>query len=225
MIEVLKLVFKKWVIFLITIPPIISSLTFYFPEKNGYGLKIVYWVSEYQFYLMLGILIFAMFSIIVDNLKSGNLNEKEKPKKVLKSLPANIELETIQKENFEWVFKVGRYFTPDSKPEEDKLIEEIDMSKTRCIKCKSKIKKGVSAGFYNRRERFAQCPNQECELNKKLVSDYELENIEEQEKINFKSKVRLDFKKYWKIYYDEYYRITGGKFDEYQPPIRKTHRR
>ena len=221
MIKVLKLVIKKWFyLLIIVLPQGFGAIRFLFPDKN-FAIIISDYVSENRLIIFLVTFIITLFGIIIDLNRKKETESVEEPKKVLKSLPANFELETIQKENFEWVFKVGRYFTPDSKPEEDKFIEEIDMSKTRCIKCKSEIIKGVSTGFYNRKERYAQCPNQECELNKKLVSDYELENIEEQENLKFISSVRLDFDKYWQIYCRKYNKITNGKNDEFVQPIRK----
>ena len=140
------------------------------------------------------------------------MRESGKPKKELKPLKASFELETIQKDNYEWVFKIGRYFYPDSTPDIDKFIDAIEMSKTRCVLCKSDIEKNVSFGFPNRK-RGARCPNRECELYEKLISGYKFEDLEEQEKIKFISAVRKNFDKYWKIYCDEYNRITKGKND------------
>ena len=214
MIEALKLVFKKWYTWLFWLP----VLDLFFPINK---IKYLEWYKvEHGIIIVILVFLFAAITVIKEfNVIDCEIDQK--PKNNLKQLPANFELETIQKDNFEWVFKVGRYFTPDSKPEEDKFIEEIEMSKTRCIKCKSEIIKGVSPGFYNTKERYTQCPNQECELNKKLVSDYELENIEEQENLKFISSVRLDFDKYWQIYCRKYNKITNGKNDEFVQPIRK----
>ncbi|MBL7110034.1 MAG: hypothetical protein ISS11_07335 [Candidatus Marinimicrobia bacterium] len=169
-------------------------------------------------FIGIGIII-AMYKIMRDQEKVINNNRFSNPRKNLKDMLDNFELETIQKDNYEWTFKVGRFHSPKSNPDVDEFIEDIKMSKTRCVKCKSEIKKDVTTGFYNRKERYAQCPKQDCELYETLINDYELENIVEQEKINFKSKVRLDFKKYWKIYCKEYDRLTKGKYDDFEKPL------
>lgn len=206
-----------------------SFSKFIFPEKD-FAIKISDFIIGNRLIIVLISLVILLICVLIEvfiKVKKTEIDERGnlKSKPPLKSLKEEFLLSTYSIDNFEWKFKVGRFYDPTTNPDEDEFINDIEMSKTYCVKCKSKIKKGVSAGFYNRRERFAQCPNQECELNKKFISDYELENIEEQENLKFISRVRMDFDKYWGIYYDEYYRITGGKFDEYPPPIRKMHRR
>lgn len=212
MIKAIKLVFKKWYTWLSWIP----LLGFFFPIND---IKYFNWYEvEHGIIIVIGIFLFAAI-VVIKELNISDFKIDERPKSYLKPLPANFELETIQKENFEWIFKVGSYFTPDSMPEEDRFIEEIEMSKTRCKNCKNEIKKNISTG-YNPRAQYAQCPNQECELHEAVKNEYELESLEEQEKLKFISSVRLDFDKSWQIYCRKYNKITNGKNDEFVQPIR-----
>ncbi len=220
MFKAFKLVIKKWFVWLMALPPIIGSLKFYFPEKNNFLSKLIHWVSDNQIVLLLFILTIAIFAVLVEVIKKSEIRTVDKPKKNLKPLPANFELEKIQNGNYEWIFKVGRYFNPESTPEKDRFVDAIEMSKTRCVLCNSDIKKNVSFGHYGR-DRGACCPNKVCKLHKKPISESELEHLEGQTEIQFISTVRKDFEKYWKIYCDEYKNRTKGKYDNYVSPIRK----
>jgi len=93
------------------------------------------------------------------------------------------------------------------------------MSKAQCIKCKTDIKQKISQRFHHQNE-IAVCPNKKCKLSEKPIYQFKLEEIEEQVKLKFISSIRLEFDKYWKIYCNKYDKITGGKYEEYQLPIK-----
>lgn len=219
MIEVFKLVIKKWFyLLIIVLPQGFGAIRFLFPDKN-FAIEISDYVTENRLIIFLVTLIIALIGFIIDFGRKKVKDSVEEPKKELKSLPANFELETIQKDNYEWVFKIGRYFYPDSTPDIDKFIDAIEMSKTRCVLCKSDIENNVSFGFPTPKKRGARCPNRECELYEKLNLEYEFEDLEKQEEIKFISAVRKNFDKYWKIYCKKYDEATNGKYDEFVDPI------
>lgn len=211
--------FIKWIISTIVVA-IISYLIIQFLRDENYSI-----IKENFFNILtligifIGIGIFlAMYNTMKEQEAVINDSRFSNPKKNLKQMIDKFELETIKKNNYEWTFTVGRYFWHYETPEKNKFIDAIEMSNTKCLLCKSDIQRNVSLGFPNR-EIGAKCPNRECELHENLNLEYELKDLEQQEKIKFISAVRKNFDKYWKTYCDEYNRITKGKYDQFVDPI------